>query len=59
MVQCYTNINPIDYIVHEAAKAANIWNDPPLIKDLSPTQAKKFYDTVIYLYIIYDIALAN
>lgn len=33
-------------IIREGAKAANIWNNPPLIKDLTPNEAKKFYETV-------------
>jgi len=32
--------------VRDKAKAANIWNDPPLVKDITPTQRKKFFDTV-------------
>ena len=41
---CYVNITQT--IIREGAKAANIWNNPPPIKDLSPNEAKKFYDTV-------------
>jgi len=32
--------------VRDGAKAANIWNNPPLMKDLTPGQIKKFYDMV-------------
>jgi len=35
--------------VREAAKAANIWHDPPLMRDLSPVAARKFYDTIFVL----------
>jgi len=32
--------------VREAVKAANIWHDPPLMRDLSPVAARKFYETI-------------
>ncbi len=33
-------------IVREAARAANIWDSTPILKELTPVESKKFYDTV-------------
>ena len=44
----YVIIAFLKTIVREASKAANIWNNPPLMKDLTPIETKKFYDTVGY-----------
>ena len=45
-VGCVINRLNFQTVVRESAKAANIWDNPPLMRDITATEAAKFYDTV-------------
>lgn len=48
MAQVVNNVVvfPMQTVVRESCKAANIWETAPLLKNISPASSKKFYDTV-------------
>lgn len=43
--------------MRESAKASEVWDNAPLVKNITSTQTKKFFDTVGTITIVYTLML--